>query len=94
MVVNLFFRPTQDGQHGVVFKDLHGPRTHKVDGLQGISLPDEELAWGAEGSLYNEGKGAQAASAGWLKQGQLEQLLVQVHGNVGPQFVWEVLQKL
>lgn len=83
---------TQYGQHSVVFQNLHGARADEVDGLQGVSLPDEELARSAEGGPYNEGEGAQAAPAGRLKQRQLEQLLVQMHGDVGPQLVWEVLQ--
>lgn len=83
---------TQYGQHSVVFQDLHGPWADKVDGLQGVSLPDEELPRGAEGGLDNEGKGAQAAPAGRLEQRQLKQLLVQVHGDVCPQLIWEVLQ--
>lgn len=83
---------TQYGQHGVVLQDLHGPRADEVDGLQGVALPDEELARSAEGGLDDERERAQAAPAGRLEQGQLEQLLVQVHGDVGPQLVWEVPQ--
>lgn len=59
----LFLRLTQNSQHSVVFQDLHGPRADEVNGLQGVSLPDEELTRGAEGGLDNEGQGAQAAPA-------------------------------
>lgn len=83
---------TQYGQHSVVFEDLHWPWAYKIDSLQGVPLPDEELAWSTEGGLDNEGQGAQTAPAGWLKQGQLEQLLVQVHGDIGSQLIWEVLE--
>lgn len=41
-----------------------------------------------------QGQRAQAAPAGALEQGQLQDLLVQVHGDVGAELVWEVLQKL
>ena len=85
---------TQDGQHRVVLQDLHGPGAHEVDGLQGVPLPDEELARGAEGGLDDEGEGAQTPPAGGFKERQLQQLLVQVHGDVGPQLVREVLQQL
>lgn len=85
---------TQYSQHSVVLEDLHGAWADKVDGLQGVTLPDEELAWGAEGGLDDEGQRAQAASAGRLKERQLQQLLVQVHGDVSPQLIWEVLQEL
>jgi hypothetical protein len=37
---------------------------------------------------------AQAAAAGALEHGQLQDVLVQVHGDVGPQLVREVVQEL
>lgn len=67
---------TQYGEHSVVFQDFHGTWTHKVDGLQGIALPDEELPGGTEWRLDDERQRAQAPPAGWFKQRELEQLLV------------------
>lgn len=88
------FFVTQNGKHGVVLQHFHGARAYKVDGLQGVTLPDQEFPRSAEGRLNDEWEWAQASSAGWLKKWQLQKLLVQVHGNVGPQLIWEVLQQL
>lgn len=41
-----------------------------------------------------EGERAQAATAGPLKDRQLEDVLIQMHGDVGPQLIREVVQEL
>lgn len=87
-------RPTEDGQHRAVFKNLHGARAHEVDGLQSVPLAQQVLPRGAEGGFDVQRQRPQAAPAGTLEQGQLQDLLVQVHGDVGAELVWEVLQKL
>ena len=55
---------------------------------------DEVLARRAEGGPQGQGQRPQAAPAGRLEQGQLQDLLVQVHGNVSAELVWEALQQL
>lgn len=55
---------------------------------------DEVLPRGTKGGPEGQGQGAQAASTGSLKKRQLQNLLVQVHGNVGPELIWEALQQL
>lgn len=85
---------TQDGQHHPVFQHLHGSRAHKENGLQGVALPQQVLAGCAEGRLDVQRERAQAAAAGRGKEGQLEDLLVKMHGDVGPQLIGEVLQQL
>lgn len=87
-------RPTENGQHRAVFKNLHGARAHKVDGLQSVPLAQQVLPGGAEGGFDVQGQRPQAAPAGALEQGQLQDLLVQVHGDVGAELVRKVLQKL
>lgn len=57
-------------------------------------MADEELPRSREAGLDDEGEGAQAAPAGRLEERQLQQLFVQVHGDVRPQLIWEVLQQL
>lgn len=41
-----------------------------------------------------EGQGAQTATTGPLKDWQLEDVLIQMHGDVGPELVREVVQEL
>ena len=86
-------RPTENGQHRAVFKN-HGARAHKVDGLQSVPLAQQVLPGGAEGGFDVQRQRPQAAPAGALEQGQLQDLLVQVHGDVGAELVRKVLQKL
>lgn len=88
----LFF--TQNGQHSVVLQYFHGTWAYKVDSLEGVALADEELPRSAKGGLDDEGEGAQTPPAGRFKERQLQQLVIQVHGDISPQFVWEVLQQL
>lgn len=88
----MFF--TQNGQHSVVLQYFHGAWANKVDSLEGVSLADEELPRSWEAGPDDEGEGAQAAPAGRLKERQLQQLFIQVHGDVSPQLIWEVLQQL
>ncbi len=85
---------TQYSQHSVVLEHFHGAWADKVDGLQSVTLANEELSWSTEGGFDDERQRAQTPSTGRFKQRQLEQLFIQVHGNVSPQFIWEVLQKL
>lgn len=85
---------TQNGQHRVVLQNLHGARADEVDGLERVPLADEELPRSAEGVLDDQRQGAQTPPAGGLEQRQLQQLFVQVHGDVGPQLVRKVLQQL
>ncbi|TNN70251.1 hypothetical protein EYF80_019465 [Liparis tanakae] len=73
---------------------LHGAGAHEVDGLEGVALAYEELPRCTKGGLDDEGERAQTPPAGRLKQRQLQQLVVQVHGDVGPQLIREVLQEL
>lgn len=51
-----WLRHTQYGQDSVVFQDLHGARADEIDGLESVSLSDEELSRGAEGGLDDEGE--------------------------------------
>jgi len=83
---------TENGQHSVVLQYLHGAGAHEVDRLEGVALAYEELPRCAKGGLDDEGEGAQTPPAGRLKQRQLQQLIVQMHGDVGPQLIREVLQ--
>lgn len=85
---------TEDGQHGAIFQHLHGARADEKDGLESVALPEEVLPRGAEGGLDVQRQRAQAATARRGKQRQLQDLLVKVHGDVGPQLVWEVFQQL
>lgn len=62
--------------------------------MQRVTLPDQVLPGGAEGRLDVEGEGAEAAAACPLEDGQLEDVLVQVHGDVGPQLIGEVVEEL
>lgn len=63
-------------------------------GVQGITMPDEVLARGTERGLDVQREGAQAPSTGRGKQWQLQDVLVQVHGDVCPQLIRKVMQKL
>lgn len=85
---------TQDGQHHAVFQHFHGPGADKEDGLQSVALSQEVLSGSAEGGLDVQREGAQAAATGGGEQRQLQDLLVQVHGDVGSQLVREVLEQL
>lgn len=88
------FNHTQDGQDRPVFEHLHGAGADEEDGLQSVALSQEVLPRSAEGRLDVERQRAQAAAAGGGEQRQLQDLLVKVHGDVGPQLVREVLQQL
>lgn len=57
-------------------------------------MVDEVLARRAEGGPQGQGQCPQAAAARGLKQGQLQHLLVQVHGDVRAELVREALQQL
>lgn len=85
---------TQDGQHHAIFEHLHGSGTDKEDSLECIALSEEVLSRSTEWSFDVQRQGAQAATTGRGKQRQLQDLLVKVHGDVGPQLVREVLQQL
>lgn len=85
---------TQYSQHSVVLKHFHGARADKVYSLQSVTLANKELPGSTERSFDDERQRAQTPSTGRFKQRQLKQLFIQVHGNVSPQFIWEVLQKL
>lgn len=85
---------TQYSQHSVVLKHFHGARADKVYSLQSVTLANKELPRSTERSFDDERQRAQTPSTGRFKQRQLKQLFIQVHGNVSPQFIWEVLQKL
>lgn len=62
--------------------------------MQRVALTDEVLPRDAEGGFYMEGERAQTATTGSLKNRQLEDVLIQVHGDVGPQLIREVVQEL
>lgn len=62
--------------------------------MQGISMADEVLPWCTEGGLDVQGQRAQTPSAGSLKHRQLQDVFVQMHGNICSQFIWEVMQQL
>lgn len=47
-------------------------------------MPDEIFTWSAERSLDVQGERAQAPSTGRGEEGQLQDVLVEVHGDVGP----------
>lgn len=57
-------------------------------------MSEEVLSWGAEGGLDVQGEGAQTPSAGVLENGQLQDVFVQVHGDVSAQLIGEVMQQL
>lgn len=59
-----------------------------------IALTDQVLPGDTEGGLYMERERAQAAPTRPLKDRQLEDVLVQMHGDVSPQLVREVMQEL
>lgn len=54
-------------------------------------MAEEVLSWGAEGGLDVQGEGAQAPSAGVLENRQLQDVFVQVHGDVSAQLIGEVM---
>lgn len=62
--------------------------------MQCVTLTDEVFPRDAEGGFYMEGERAQTATTGPLKDWQLEDVLVQMHGNVCPQLIGEVVQEL
>lgn len=41
--MGLFNKTYENGQHRAVFKNLHGARAHKVDGLQSVPLAQQVL---------------------------------------------------
>lgn len=85
---------TQDGLDHSIFQNLQGTRADKVVCLQSVSVAYEELPRCTERGLDLQGEGAQAPSACALKHGELQDVLVQVHGDVGSQFVREIVQEL
>lgn len=85
---------TQDGQNHAIFENLQGTRADKVIGLQGVSVADEIFPRCTEGRLDVQGEGAQTPSAGSLEDGQLQDVFVQVHGDVSPQLIGEVVEQL
>lgn len=62
--------------------------------MQRVTLTDEVLPRDTEGGFYVEGERAQAATTGPLEDRQLEDVLIQMHGDVGPELVREVVQEL
>lgn len=62
--------------------------------MQRVTLPDEGLPRDTEGSFYMEGERAQTATTGPHEDGELEDVLIQMHGDVGPQLIREVVQEL
>lgn len=62
--------------------------------MKRVALTDEVLPRDAERGFYMEGERAQAATTGPLKDRQLEDVLIQMHGDVGPQLLREVVQEL
>lgn len=62
--------------------------------MQSISLSDEVLSGDTEGGFYVKGERAETAATGPLKDRQLEDVLIQMHGDVGPQLIREVVQEL
>ncbi|TNN54377.1 hypothetical protein EYF80_035395 [Liparis tanakae] len=83
---------------GVGFDHLvgsrQGPGADKVVGVQRVTLTDEVLPGDAEGGFYVERQRAQAAATGPLKNRQLEDVLIQMHGDVSPQLIGEVVEEL
>lgn len=62
--------------------------------MQGVALADEVLSRGTKGGLNVQREGAQTPSASTLEDRQLQNVLVEVHGDVGTQLIWEVMQEL
>lgn len=85
---------TQNSQNGVILQNLHRSWADEVYRLESVALADEELSWRTKGGLDDERQGPETPPAGWLKQRQLQQLFIQVHGYVSSQLVREVLQQL
>lgn len=52
--------------------------------MQCITMSDQVLPRDAEGGFYMERERAQAATTGPLKDRQLEDVLIQMHGDVSP----------
>lgn len=62
--------------------------------MQSITLSDEVLSRDAERGFYVKGERAETATTGPLKDRQLEDVLIQMHGDVSPQLIREVVQEL
>lgn len=62
--------------------------------MQSITLSDQVLSRDTEGGFYVKGEGAETATTGPLKDRQLEDVLIQMHGDVSPQLIREVVQEL
>lgn len=62
--------------------------------MKRIALTDQVLPRDTERGFYMEGERAQAATTGPLKDRQLENVLIQMHGDVSPQLIREVMQEL
>lgn len=94
--MEVFFQHTltQDGLDHAVFQNLQGTGADEIVCLQGVSVAYEVLPRRTEGGLDVQGEGAQAPSAGAFEHGQLQNVFVQVHGDVGTQLIREVMQQL
>lgn len=62
--------------------------------MQRVALADEVLSGHAEGRLDVQRERAQAPATGALEDGQLQDVFVQMRGDVGAQLVGEVVQQL
>lgn len=62
--------------------------------MEGVTLANEVLSGRAEGGFDVQRERAQAPPAGALEHGQLQDVLVQVHGDVRPQLIREVVEEL
>lgn len=62
--------------------------------MQGIPVPDEVFSRSTEGGFNVQREWTQAPSTGRGEERQLQNVFIQVHGDVCPQLVREVMQKL
>lgn len=85
---------TQYGLDHSIFQNLKGAGADKIISVQGISVADEVFSRCAEGGFDVQRKGTQTPSAGSFEHRQLQDVFVQMHGNICPQLVWEVMQQL
>lgn len=85
---------TQDSKDHAILQNFEGTGTDKIIGLKGISLADQVFPWCTERSLDVQGEGTETPSTGSLKHRQLQDVFVQMHGDVCAQFIWEVMQQL
>ena len=73
---------------------LHGPVEDVEDVLQRVALVDEELLRRAERGLDLEAQQLPAPLGGRLEDGEGQDLLVEVHGNVAAELLGVVVQDL